>query len=61
MDRVLPNGWQAEVPIEEYLDFNGQTYDGIGIPPDIRTAVFTSQELDAGRDSALATARRLLG
>jgi C-terminal processing protease CtpA/Prc len=61
MDRTLPNGWQAIVPNEEYLNARGQTYDGPGIPPDIPTAVFTPQELQDGHDSALATAKRVLG
>ncbi|MFF4600057.1 S41 family peptidase [Amycolatopsis sp. NPDC001319] len=62
MDRTLPQpGWTAVVPNEEYLDPHGRTYDGAGIAPDIRTPVFTPAELAAGRDTALATARRLLG
>ncbi|HEY2058849.1 MAG TPA: S41 family peptidase [Amycolatopsis sp.] len=62
MDRTLPEpGWTAVVPNEEYLDPRGRTYDGTGIGPDVRTPVFTPDELAAGRDTALATARRLLG
>ncbi|WP_432851752.1 hypothetical protein ACQPXB_12995 [Amycolatopsis sp. CA-161197] len=49
------------MPNEEYLDPHGRTYDGAGIAPDIRTPVFTPAELAAGSDTALATARRLLG
>jgi hypothetical protein len=37
-----------------------RSYDGRGIPPDIRTEVFTDEELDNGRDSALDRAIDLL-
>jgi hypothetical protein len=45
---------------QEYLTRTGRTFDGPGIPPDLRTPVFTDDELDHGRDSALARARALL-
>ncbi|MER7578974.1 S41 family peptidase [Kitasatospora sp. NPDC097691] len=48
------------LPNEEYLTRNGSTFDGPGIPPDVRTPVFTPDELAALRDSALSTARRVL-
>ncbi|MFF5987218.1 S41 family peptidase [Prauserella flavalba] len=61
MYRALPGrDWRAVVPNEEYLTSEGHTYDGTGIPPDVRVPVFTEAELSAGRDSALAEARRLL-
>ncbi|UNO42841.1 S41 family peptidase [Streptomyces sp. MST-110588] len=61
MDRTLPNGWTFSLPNEEFMTARGRTYDGTGIPPAIRTPVFTDQELDARRDSALTRARELLG
>ncbi|HWD04990.1 MAG TPA: hypothetical protein VG674_21330 [Amycolatopsis sp.] len=62
MDRTLPEpGWTAVVPNEEYLDRHGRTHDIAGTPPDVRALVFTPAELGAGHDSALATARALLG
>ncbi|MFG3229184.1 S41 family peptidase [Kitasatospora sp. NPDC048194] len=48
------------LPNEKYLTRNGGTFDGAGIPPDVRTAVFTPDELAGLRDSALSTARRVL-
>ncbi|MFJ2190138.1 hypothetical protein ACIOJE_19730 [Kitasatospora sp. NPDC087861] len=48
------------LPNEKYLTPDGSTFDGPGIPPDIRTPVFTDEELAALRDSALSTARRVL-
>ncbi|WP_328607835.1 S41 family peptidase [Amycolatopsis sp. NBC_00345] len=61
MGRTLPApGWMAVVPNEEYLDPRGHTYDGTGIAPDVRTPVFTPEELAAGRDTGLATARSLV-
>ncbi|MFG2137004.1 S41 family peptidase [Streptomyces sp. NPDC048650] len=60
MGRALPNGWTFGLPNEEFLTPAGRTFDGPGIPPDIRTPVFTDQELDARRDSALTRARALL-
>ncbi|GHG66780.1 S41 family peptidase [Streptomyces griseocarneus] len=62
LERRLPNGWTFGLPNEEYLSAaDGRTtYDGAGIAPHVRTAVFTEEELAAGRDSALAEARRRL-
>ncbi|MFJ9850685.1 S41 family peptidase [Streptomyces sp. NPDC101150] len=61
MDRALPNGWSFGLPNEEFLTADGRTFDGPGIPPALRTPVFTERELDAHRDSALTRARTLLG
>lgn len=60
MSRVLPNGWHAVVPNEEYLTRTGRTYDVTGLPPDVRVPVFTPAEYAAGRDSAFDTAVHLL-
>ncbi|GAB7186367.1 S41 family peptidase [Kitasatospora sp. Ki12] len=48
------------LPNEKYLTRSGSTFDGPGIPPNLRTPVFTPGELAALRDSALSTARRVL-
>ncbi|MFD2491000.1 S41 family peptidase [Amycolatopsis jiangsuensis] len=62
MDRALPlPGWRVDVPNEQYLDPRGRTYDGTGIGPDVTVPVFTPQDLTAGRDPALAAARRSAG
>ncbi|MFD7239448.1 S41 family peptidase [Streptomyces syringium] len=59
LERTLPNGWKFWLPNEEFLSAKDgrTTYDGAGIPPHIRTDVFTEKELTEGRDSALAEAR----
>ncbi|MFF8774256.1 S41 family peptidase [Kitasatospora sp. NPDC015120] len=48
------------LPNEEFLTPAGTTFDGPGIPPDVRTPVFTEEELAGLKDSALTEARRLL-
>ncbi|MGV4924581.1 S41 family peptidase [Streptomyces sp. BHT-5-2] len=58
--RALPNGWSLGLPNEEFLTAGGRTFDGPGIPPAVRTPVFTEAELSARRDPALARARQLL-
>ncbi|MEV6974537.1 S41 family peptidase [Kitasatospora sp. NPDC093806] len=50
----------AVLPNEEFRTPAGSTYDGPGIPPDVRTPVFTPEELNQRRDSALTEARRIL-
>ncbi|MFD8998356.1 S41 family peptidase [Streptomyces abikoensis] len=61
MERRLPNGWTFGLPNEEFRDpRTGVSYDGDGIAPDVRTPVFTDDELASGRDSALAEARARL-
>ncbi|WP_370939012.1 S41 family peptidase [Amycolatopsis sp. cg13] len=59
LERTLPKqGWKVALPNEEYLDPHGRTYDGTGISPDIEVPVFAPDDLAAGRDPALAAARR---
>ncbi|MFD2474040.1 S41 family peptidase [Amycolatopsis silviterrae] len=59
LERTLPKqGWQVSLPNEEYLDPHGRTYDGVGISPDVQVPVFAPEDLAAGRDPALAAARR---
>ncbi|MCX4771360.1 S41 family peptidase [Streptomyces sp. NBC_01285] len=56
LDRVLPNGMAVWLPNEEFLTRSGQTFDGAGIPPHIRTPVFTEEEFAKNRDSAFDAA-----
>ena len=60
LNRALPDGIRFELPNEEFLTRDGQTFDNRGIPPDIQTPVFTSYQLNHDRDSALNAARALL-
>jgi hypothetical protein len=61
LDRTLPNGWAFGLPNEEFRNRFGRTYDGTGIPPEIRTPVFTKAEFSHNRDSAFDTATAILG
>jgi hypothetical protein len=61
LDRALPNGWLFGLTNEKYTDPRGHTYEGPGLPPHLRTPVFTEEEFAADRDSAFDRARSLLG
>ncbi|TXS32155.1 hypothetical protein EAO74_07165 [Streptomyces sp. gb1(2016)] len=60
LDRRLPNGMEVWLPNEEFLTRSGRTFDGAGIPPHIRTPVFTEKEFADNRDSAFDTAVAVL-
>jgi hypothetical protein len=60
LERSLPNGFNFIVPNEEFRTRTGRTFDGTGIPPHIRTPVFTDSEFATNRDSAFDTALTLL-
>ncbi|WP_165975261.1 S41 family peptidase [Actinomadura rubrisoli] len=57
---LLPNGWAFGLGNERYTDGTGHSFEGPGIAPDIRTPVFTDDELDRNRDSGIAKARQIL-
>lgn len=48
------------LPNEEFLTRQGGTFDGAGIPPHIRTPVFTEEEFATDRDSAFDAAVAVL-
>jgi hypothetical protein len=56
MTRLLPNGWTFTLGNEEYYASDGRDYEGLGVPPNISTPVFTDEENTQHRDSALDTA-----
>ncbi|WP_316520491.1 S41 family peptidase [Kitasatospora brasiliensis] len=58
--KTLSPDFLVVLPNEKYLARDGGTFDGPGIPPDVRTPVFTPAELAGLKDSALSTARRML-
>lgn len=60
MQRELPNGMTTWLPNEEYLTDSGRTFDGTGIPPEVRVPVFTKEEFAAGRDSGFDRAVAVL-
>ncbi|WP_171171602.1 S41 family peptidase [Streptomyces sp. I05A-00742] len=61
LERKLPNGWTFGLPNEEFMrPGDRRTYDVTGLPPRVRTPVFTEEEFAGRRDSALAKAREVL-
>ncbi len=60
LTRKLPNGMAAWLPNEEFLTDTGRTFDGTGIPPEVRVPVFTEEEFGAGRDSGFSVGVRML-
>ncbi len=57
----LPNGWTFGLPNELYLTRAGKSFDGQGVPPDIRVPVYPKADLESGRDGALEKALEALG
>jgi C-terminal processing protease CtpA/Prc len=60
LQRKLPNGWDFILPNEEFRTSGWKSYDGPGIPPDIRTPVFTPAEFTNHQDTAFTAAVGLL-
>jgi hypothetical protein len=60
LGRRLPNGWRFGLPNEIFLTQSGESFDGPGIAPDIAVPVFTRDDLEHGRDPALAKALDIL-
>lgn len=61
LERILPNGWTFGLPNEEYLTpSDGKTFDGEGIPPDIRAGNFVQEIAKGTHDSAFAQALAVL-
>ncbi len=55
LEKVLPNGWVLGLSNEMYFDHNGNTWDGIGIEPDVTMDIFPVEKLTAGHPTAVAT------
>ena len=60
LGRRLPNGWRFGLPNEVFRTGDGRTFDGEGIPPDVRVPVFTAADRQAGKDRALTRAVELI-
>ena len=60
LERQLPNGWHFGLPNELFLTADGKSFDGPGIPPDVRVPVFAKTDRDAGRDAAIDKALEIL-
>ncbi|MDX2591537.1 hypothetical protein PV343_04470 [Streptomyces sp. WI03-4A] len=52
----MPDGWTFGLPNEEYLTPSGTTFDGPGIPPDIRAGDFVHDISRGTPDSAFTQA-----
>ncbi|MEU6488159.1 S41 family peptidase [Streptomyces sp. NPDC046887] len=52
LERRLPNGWSFGLPNEVFRTRTGRTFDGAGIPPQLREPVFTEEEFAQRKDSA---------
>jgi carboxyl-terminal processing protease len=59
INRELPNGWGYALSIGEWIDANGVTYEGAGIPPDVVIQNEKQDVLD-GIDDALEEAIAML-
>ena len=53
---MLPNGWIVSITPGHVEAANGERYEDVGIPVDVVTPVFTSEDIDANRDSAIDAA-----
>jgi C-terminal processing protease CtpA/Prc len=51
--RSLLNGWSFRLPNEVYYTANGKSFDGSGVPPHIPVPFFSTEDIQAGRDTAL--------
>ncbi len=59
INRELPNGWGYSLSIGEWLDANGNSYEGLGMAPNI-VIQNKKQDVLLGRDEALEKAVELL-
>ena len=55
----LPNGWNFSVAYTLFVDQNGFSWEGIGIPPDLRQ-INRQEDIDKGRDKPLELAIELI-
>lgn len=54
LTKVLPNGWDFSISNEIYLDPNGTSFEGPGVPPERELEVFPLDDLSGGHAKALA-------
>ncbi|WDN56347.1 S41 family peptidase [Streptomyces clavuligerus] len=60
LSRSLPNGWESSLSNEKCTTPRGHSFEGPGIPPPLRTPVFTEAESAADHDAVFDRARALL-
>ena len=60
LDRHLPNGWKFGLPNAVHRTAQATAFDAVGVPPDIKVAVFADEDVAAGRDPGMAMALQIL-
>lgn len=60
LEKFLPNHWRFTLSNEVYYDYKGVNYEVEGIPPHVKAPAFSLDDLEAGRNSALETALKVL-
>jgi len=61
LSKELPNGWEFGLSNEVYLDQNGKSHEVIGIHPQTEVALFSVDDLENKRNSAIEAALKILG
>lgn len=61
LERHLPNGWHLTLSNEIYLAYDGQLYEGVGIPPHIRLHYLGRKGREEGKDLMLERVLKLVG
>jgi len=55
----LPNGWRFSIANTLFVDQNGFSWEGIGVPPDLRQ-VNTAEDIQQGKDKVLELAINMI-
>ena len=61
LEKTLPNGWNFTLSNEVFYDSEGINYEGVGVPPDEKVAVFSIGDIKASKDKAIERAMQILG
>ncbi len=56
LPKFLPSGIYFSLSNEEYTSADGEVYERAGVPPHVETDVFSLEDRESGRDSALEAA-----
>lgn len=57
--KQLPNGWELSLSNEIYETLDGQSFEGCGIPPDVRVPTFDDNDVPAMLGAAFQCAKEL--
>ena len=61
LSKELPNGWEFGLSNEVYLDQSGKSHEVTGVIPQTEVALFSIDDLENNRNSAIETALTILG